>query len=242
MPKSVWFVFILWVATMLLTPIVGWTWGDAAMRWAIQAGVLTQTAAVLAPFIGRGWRRMLPLAGVPPLAWLAEFIGSHTGLPFGRYSYTDLLQPQLGDVPLLIPLAWLMMLPPAWAAAGLLVPRGPRWLKALTAALAFTAWDLFLDPQMVAWDFWRWYEPGVYFGIPLLNYFGWLLVSFIISYVCMPGDLPRGSLLAVYVITWVLQSIGQAFFWNLPGPAAFGFVGMGLFAWPALRAHLRETR
>jgi putative membrane protein len=115
----VWFVFILWVATMLLTPIVGWTWGDAAMRWAIQAGVLTQTAAVLAPFIGRGWRRMLPLAGVPPLAWLAEFIGSHTGLPFGRYSYTDLLQPQLGDVPLLIPLAWLMLLPPAcWFRAG----------------------------------------------------------------------------------------------------------------------------
>ncbi len=235
-------VFSLWVLTMILTPVVGWTWGGAALTWAIQAGVLLQVASVLAAFQVRGWRRILPLAGVLPLAWLAEFIGSHTGRLFGRYSYTDVLQPQVGDVPLLIPLAWLMMLPPAWAVADLLTPRQPRWVKALVAALAFTAWDLFLDPQMVAWDFWRWHEPGLYFGIPLLNYFGWLLVSFIISYGSMPDDLPHGSLLSIYVITWILQTIGQAFFWSLPGPAAFGFVGMGLFAVLALRAHFQETQ
>jgi hypothetical protein len=50
----------------------------------------------------------------------------------------------------LVPLAWLMMLPPAWAVARL-VAGGPGIAFILTAALAFTAWDLFLDPQMVAW-------------------------------------------------------------------------------------------
>jgi putative membrane protein len=226
----------LWTLTMILTPIVGWTWGGAALSGAIQAGVLLQVAAVLtALFLHSGRRTLLPVGGVLPLAWLAEFVGSHTGLPFGRYSYTDALQPQLGDVPLLIPLAWLMMLPPAWAVADLLAPRCPRWGKALVAALAFTAWDLFLDPQMVAWDFWRWHEPGAYFGIPLLNYFGWLLVSFLITYAALPADLPRGGLLSIYIITWILQSIGQAFFWSMPGPAAFGFVGMGIFVVLALR-------
>ena len=231
-------VLSLWVLTMILTPIVGWTWGGAALSGAIQAGVLLQVAAVLtALLLHSGRRTLLPMGVVLPLAWLAEFVGSHTGLPFGRYSYTDVLQPQLGDVPLLIPLAWLMMLPPAWAVADLLAPRRPRWRKALVAALVFTAWDLFLDPQMVAWDFWRWHEPGAYFGIPLLNYFGWLLVSFLITYAALPTDLPRGSLLTIYIITWVLQTIGQAFFWSMPGPAAFGFVGMGLFAVLALRAY-----
>ncbi|MBI3175922.1 MAG: carotenoid biosynthesis protein [Chloroflexi bacterium] len=231
-------VLSLWVLTMILTPIVGWTWGGTALRGAIQAGVLLQVAAVLtALFLHIGRRTLLPVGIVLPLAWLAEFVGSHTGLPFGRYSYTDVLQPQLGDVPLLIPLAWLMMLPPAWAVADLLAPRGPRWGKAVVAALAFTAWDLFLDPQMVAWDFWRWHEPGAYFGIPLLNYFGWLLVSFLITCAALPTGLPRGGLLTIYIITWVLQTIGQAFFWSMPGPAAFGFVCMGIFGVLALRTY-----
>ena len=45
------------------------------------------------------------------IGWTAEAIGSKTGFPFGAYHYTDRLQPQLLGVPLLIPLAWLMMLP-----------------------------------------------------------------------------------------------------------------------------------
>ena len=55
---------------------------------------------------------------IPAMGWAIEYLGSTTGFPFGRYHYTDRLQPQLGHVPLLIPLAWLMMLPPAWAVAG----------------------------------------------------------------------------------------------------------------------------
>ena len=33
-------VLSLWVLTMILTPIVGWTWGEVALRGAMQPGVL----------------------------------------------------------------------------------------------------------------------------------------------------------------------------------------------------------
>jgi putative membrane protein len=164
-----------------------------------------------------------------------ELLGSSTGLIFGEYGYTPLLQPQLAGVPLLVPLAWLMMFPPAWAVAALIDARLPTlrtslWRElrfALLAALAFTAWDLFLDPQMVAWGFWNWDQPGGYFGIPWTNYAGWLLVSTSITLLIRPKDLPLLALVLVYCVTWILETIGQLFFWGLPGPAAFGFLGMG---------------
>jgi len=112
----------------------------------------------------------------------------------------------------------------------------------LVSALAFTAWDLFLDPQMVAWDLWRWADPGAinYFGIPFVNYAGWLLASAVITLIAgriAPlHRLPARPLLIIYAITWALETIGLAVFWGLPAPALVGSIGMGamlLWAWRA---------
>jgi hypothetical protein len=48
---------------------------------------------------------------------------------------------------------------------------------------------------------------------------------------------PLGPLLAIYTITWFLQSVGQALFWNMPGPAAVGFVVMGTFVVLSLKGY-----
>jgi putative membrane protein len=138
-------------------------------------------------------------------------------------------------VPLLIPLAWLMMLPPAWAVGSWLsgTDRGLRFV--LVSAGAFTAWDLFLDPQMVAWGYWQWATPGGYFGIPWLNFGGWFLSSALITLVARPSALPIKPLLLIYIITWLLQSIGQALFWAMPGPALVGFLVMGSFVLLTIR-------
>lgn len=243
-------VVLLWILIMIATPIALWTFGQPGLYFFINAGVIMQVTASFTVLARSGHAKGALLAAltVPPLGWLAEFIGHTTGFPFSPYKYTDILQPQLGGVPLLIPLAWLMMFPPAWAVATVIVdgmphlPRLNRLFRAAVAALAFTAWDLFLDPQMVAWDFWRWQTPGAYFGIPLLNFAGWLLVSFIISWLVMPRHLPVAQLVAMYLITWLLQTIGQLFFWNLPGPALFGFLGMGgMLAW-AYACYNRKAR
>ena len=232
----------LWLLTMICLPIVGWTLGEAALIRGMSVGVLMQGVAVLSILIHAwGWAKTLrSFAIVGVLSFFAEFIGSTTGFPFGKYYYTDVLQPQIAGVPLLIPLAWMMMLPPAWAIATAIFPRTTKLsniqftiLYSLLSALAFTAWDLFLDPQMVGWNFWVWEIPGQYFGIPLVNYLGWILVSGLLTLAANPKDLPIAPLMSIYVLTWFLQSIGQGVFWGQPGPAAFGFVGMGIFIYLA---------
>ena len=88
---------------------------------------------------------------------------------------------------------------------------------------------------MVGWGFWVWEQPGQYFGIPLSNYLGWILVSTLITLAARPKDLPVGPLALVYVVTWILQTIGQGIFWSQPGPAIVGFFGSGLFVFLAWR-------
>ncbi|MEZ4673246.1 MAG: carotenoid biosynthesis protein [Caldilineaceae bacterium] len=135
---------------------------------------------------------------------------------------------------MLIPLAWLMMLPPAWAVGSAITGNhhGLRFL--LVSSAAFTAWDFFLDPQMVAWGYWVWPDSGGYFGIPWLNFLGWFCGALLITMVARPAALPRPQLVTIYVITWLLQSIGQALFWGMPGPALVGCLTMGSFVWLAM--------
>lgn len=234
----------IWVLVIVATPIALWTMGQPGLLAALQAGVLTQVVTVLLVLVRAGLLRQALLAGaaVPLLGWLVEVVGQASGFPFGSYQYTPLLQPQLAGVPVLIPLAWLMMMPPAWAMALVIAGAQPGWRarvrRAAVAALAFTAWDLFLDPQMVAWNAWVWAVPGVYFGIPLQNFVGWLLVAFCVSLLLAPGWLPLAPLIMIYAVTCVLQTIGQLLFWQLAGPGVAGLVGMGgMLAW----AYARRT-
>ncbi len=230
-------LFAGWLQVLIALPLAIVIWGDAASAPTVAVNVMVQTLLVLA-ILRQAWgarRTAIVAAMIVTLTWAIEFIGSTTGLPFGRYSYTAVLQPQLGHVPLLIPLAWLMMLPPAWAAAYLVNGRRTGWQFVLFSALALTAWDLFIDPQMVGWGFWVWAEPGLYFGIPLLNFAGWALSGALITALVRPTHLPIGPLMFIFVVTWLLQTLGQLFFWQMPGPALAGFAGMGVFVWLAYR-------
>ncbi|MCA9970750.1 MAG: carotenoid biosynthesis protein [Anaerolineales bacterium] len=236
-----------WVLTMISIPIIRWTLGDAAKLPFINAGVLLQALAVLMILQSAwGWRRTATTAvSIALFTFSVEALGAATGIPFGHYDYTSLLQPQLLNVPLLIPAAWLMMLPPAWATAAVflrpprrhnrarLSPRRQR-LHALRqralfvglSALSLTAWDLLLDPQMVNWNLWVWHEPGGYFGIPWQNFFGWFATAAILTAVLKPDRLPVRPLLVIYTITWFLEVVGLALFWGMPGPAVAGGIVM----------------
>lgn len=224
----------LWVLCMIALPIARWTWGDGTIPIGVTVASLLQGVAVFHIVQSQwGWQRSLAtFAGVAVITWLAEFIGHSTGLPFGFYHYTDVLQPQVGGVPLLIPVAWFMLLPSSWVMAQMIVGDPTKSLSHRLAfiamsAVALTAWDLFLDPQMVGWNFWQWDQPGAYFGIPLQNYAGWLIVAAIVTAAVNPKELNIMPLALVYGVVWFLQSFGQAIFWSQPGPAFFGFLGMG---------------
>ena len=117
-----------------------------------------------------------------------------TGLVYGPYHYTDYLGAKLGHVPVLIPLAWFMMIYPSYAIANLVLqrratgtPAGAGALLRLAAlsAVVMTAWDLVVDPILSGpyARAWIWENGGPYFGIPIQNYAGWLLTTFTV-YLC----------------------------------------------------------
>ena len=59
----------------------------------------------------------------------------------------------------MIPLAWTWMAWPAWlVAGGAGAPAAAA--RVAVAALGLAAWDLFLDPQMVAEGYWTWAGPS----------------------------------------------------------------------------------
>lgn len=134
-----------------------------------------------------GWRKtaaFFTLAAV--ISFVLEEIGVRTGWIYGAYHYSSMLGPKLGHVPILIPLAWFMMIYASWVVArGLL--RGVDTCsatgmaaQAIVAAMVMTAWDTVMDPGMATAGNWIWEGGGGYFGVPLQNYFGWLLTTFLV--------------------------------------------------------------
>jgi putative membrane protein len=230
-------LLVILVAGLLVMPIAQWGTDQSGFMSGIILGVLLQTTVgVLFLAQAAGTRRVVGIVLiVVAVAWAAEFIGSATTVPFGGYGYTSKLQPQLLGVPLLVPLAWLMMLPPAWAVAQRITGRVSGVAFVAVSAWAFTAWDLYLDPQMVGWGLWVWDVSGPYFGIPLANFAGWLLISALITALAHPPALPQTPLIVIYALVWIIEAIGQVFVWGLRGPALFGLLGMGIFVWLAWR-------
>lgn len=112
------------------------------------------------------------------LSFLAEHLGTGTGLPFGHYEYTSLLGPRIGGrVPWVIPLSWFLMALPAWVMARATFPRDGSWLPRIAfAAVLLTLWDLALDPAMAFQSpyYWVWAETGPYYKMPWINLAGWL--------------------------------------------------------------------
>ena len=121
------------------------------------------------------------------VSWAFEQIGVKTGLIYGRYHYTDFLGPKIGEVPVIIPVAWFAMIYPSYVIACWLIDgagrppsseKGPRFLwRAWVAGLVMTAWDVVLDPSYVQAGAWVWHDGGPYFGVPRQNFVGWMLTT-----------------------------------------------------------------
>lgn len=203
-----------------------------------------------------GWKQTLLLLGLTfSISLLFESVGVATGLVYGAYHYTDKLGFKfLGLVPLLIPVAWFMMTYPSLVISRMITPAlknvlAWRLLAAAVGAVIMTAWDLAMDPMMVAGGHWVWDQPGAYFGIPLHNYWGWWLTSFITFFLFLsitrikpepsaPTDSYNFLAIWSYAITG-LGSLLADFEFSLPGPALVGIFAM--LPW-VLVGWLRQNR
>jgi uncharacterized membrane protein len=228
------------VAAAVLVQIVYPLIGEDLRTPVTVTSVLVFAAASVADVTRRHGARgalvLLVVGGGGGLA--AEAVGVATGLPFGVYAYTGTLGPEVLGVPLVVPLAWVMM---AWPAlvVGRTLGRGPVGTVAV-GAVALTAWDVFLDPQMVDAGHWVWADPvpalPLVPGIPLTNYAGWLLVSAVLV-AALHGLLgadsgPSGPASALYLWTYGSSVFAHLAFFGLPGSAVMGGLVMGLVAVP----------
>jgi putative membrane protein len=221
--------------------------------------VLLAAAAVAHAAAAHGTRAaaaVLATAGGIGLA--AEATGVATGVPFGAYDYADTLGPKVLGVPLVVPLAWTMLAYPCLLLGRRLAARAGRTGRtarreavttALAGGLALAAWDLFLDPQMVADGHWTWHDPAPALpgvpGVPLTNYAGWVAVA-VAMVAALDRVLPRSAPTstapgraeavpaAVLAWTWAGSTLGNLAFFGRPWVALYGGLAMGALVVPYL--------
>jgi uncharacterized membrane protein len=237
-----WLLATATVGLEIAYPLVSGTW---LHRVTIGTVLAFAGACVIHALVHRGARWAFGLLIVTAGGGLAaEAVGVRTGLPFGDYSYARTLGPQLLGVPVVVPLAWTMMAYPVLLAAQRLTRGRARWVAPLVGAFGLAAWDVFLDPQMVADGHWRWADPtpalpGVP-GIPLTNFAGWLVIGALMMAVLtavLPRDNPRRpadeSLPATLLVwTWLGYVLGNVFWFGTDSVALVGGVLLGLLVVP----------
>jgi putative membrane protein len=126
-----------------------------------------------------GPRDLFSLLGIAVFGFVVEVIGVRSGLPFGAYSYTGVLQPQLLGVPVVMAFAWMVLV--ASIKQTLQGADLSPWLEVPLAALWMTAIDLVIDPLAAnLLGYWHWRTAGSYYGVPASNFVGWFLSSLLV--------------------------------------------------------------
>lgn len=121
------------------------------------------------------------------VGWSFETLSILTGFPFGNYHYTALMEPFIGHVPVFVMPAYCVMGYVSWSMARILVGRVDggtdavlRWRAPVAAAVLMVVWDLSMDPLRATVEGrWVWLDGGAHLGVPLENYVGWALVTWV---------------------------------------------------------------
>jgi uncharacterized membrane protein len=180
-------------------------------------------------------RTLLFLLASGVTAFLCEFSSIHTGVPFGFYYYTGLTVGEelyISNVPIIDFLSFTYLLFNSYCMAlAFLLPSvagqnqnrlklvldptvRTSWPMLLLTATFLTLIDVVLDPMALRGDRWflgqiyGYFDPGVYFGVPLMNFVGWVVVGLISLSVYFVFDrrlppLPpdnSGSALTTYIL------------------------------------------
>jgi putative membrane protein len=204
-----------------------------------------------------GYKKAFIFMGIAAvIGFSAEQVGIWTGLIFGPYHYTNLLNPKLIDVPWVIPFAWFAAVYFAHVITNLIVRATPVMKSAglaqtaamaVLTALVATGFDVAIDPTMSHPEVAAWVWEGMsptegYMGVPFKNFQGWVITAFLIDFLyrLISGrmtDKPisdRRRQASLYTIAiWV----GLAFGYMLIGkPVATQLIAVFVMALPAFLA------
>jgi len=179
-------VVALFVSTVLLRPYVFLFL--ALYVWAAAAAI--------------GWRRTALFTAIAwTVAFAAEYSSTRNGIPFGFYSYIPATRGRelwISNVPFMDSLSFTFLAYVSFALAQWLrLPSGAgtravnevrrSWPVLGLMAFLFMLIDVVIDPLALRGDRWflgKIYEypsPGIYFGVPLANFFGWGVVGLLIT-------------------------------------------------------------
>lgn len=181
------------------------TW--ALMGFAVGNTLFGGLAVVAEALLRNGLTALGAFAAVYFVSLGSELMGTGWGVPFGPYAYTTLLGPKLfGLVPPLIPVSWFTV---SWASWVIARQRTCGIRAILLGTALLIAWDLLLDPAMSkANHYWFWREVGSYYGMPLLNLFGWgvtgLVLFLILSKIAAEPKSSISFAVWVYAINFAL--------------------------------------
>ncbi len=210
-------------------PLLMFDWVPDWGTWMGGFLVTVQGSAIALWLFDRfGTRGAITAAAVAVLSFGVEYIGVETGVPFGRYSYTDQLGVKLGAVPLPIPFAWLIAVPGAIAVTHLWAVRG--WWRVPLVALLAIVFDIAIEPfaAHIA-GYWQWLDSGPYYDVPITNFLAWgvtaLVLAAITLAVCtrwMPSSPPAVELPAILFLLNLVQFMLVDAAYGYFGPAVFG--------------------
>jgi putative membrane protein len=165
--------------------------------WLVLVGVVVMRAPLIvgvAPLVDR--RAAAWVGGLAAYAYGIEYVGIHTGWPYGEFAYGTSLGPTLGGVPVGLPVFFVPLVLNGYLLCLLLL--GDRARRAAVrlpvTVAAVVAMDLVLDPGAVSLGFWSYAAGGPYYGVPVSNYLGWVL-SATVAVVALDRAFARSALL-----------------------------------------------
>ena len=193
-----------WLAlAVYLALVIGFAWNPNPLAQALAAiGIV---AALVHAVLFYGWKDALALFAIcVSITFVMENLGATTGWPFGNYHFevgADLVH--VGVIPAIVGPLWFGMGYFAWHVASVLlgVPARPSrkfeiFALPPVAALVMTQWDVVMEPaESTIAKAWIWHDGGAHFGVPLSNYAGWLLTTWLFYqafaiYLSRRADLP----------------------------------------------------
>ena len=179
---------IFWVALAIyLALVIGFAWNPTPLAQGLAAiGILAACAHAALTY---GWKDALALLAIcVAITFTMENIGVATGWPFGHYHFeVGSNLPHIGTIPIIVGPLWFGMGYFSWIVAGILLggeARASRRIELMAlpvvAAFVMTQWDVVMDPpESTISKAWTWHDGGAHFGVPLSNYFGWLLTAWL---------------------------------------------------------------
>ena len=171
------FFAIIWIAGRA-TPLAQFLAG---------ASIVTVFAHAIAAL---GWLEALSFLTIClAVTFTVENFGVLTGFPFGHYTFlVEPNIPHIGVIPPIVGLLYFGMGYPSWVIANLLLGQSVQrpstrlqlFAVPMISAFVMVQWDVVMDPSgSTLARAWVWYGGGGYFGVPLSNFLGWFLVTYL---------------------------------------------------------------